>query len=52
MTITVMKLQFPKEKRKIISDRDYKKVLNETFRAKLDNELLNHEICSIEYQHF
>ena len=41
MTITVMKLHFPKEKRKIISDRDLKKVLNEIFRAELDNELLN-----------
>ena len=48
MTITVMKLHFPKEKRKIIIDQ----ILNEIFRAELDNELLNHEIRSIEYQHF
>ena len=51
MTVTVMKLCFPKQKLKVFY-RDYEKFCNYIFRAKLGNDLLKHDIYNIEYQCF
>ena len=47
LTITVMKLYFPKQKPKIKCYRHYIKFRIEIFRVELDNELLYNK----EYQH-
>ena len=49
MTVTC---HFSKQKPKIIFHQNYKKFHYEIFRTELDNELLTHDICNIEYQHF
>ena len=46
MTVTVMKLHFPKQKPKIICYRDCKRFRNQIFRSELDNGLLKHDICN------
>ena len=38
-----MKLHFPKRKPKIVCYRDYKKFLNEIFRAEFDIQLWKHD---------
>ena len=52
LTTTVLKQYFPKPKPKIVSYRDYRNFQNDEFRAELDNEILEHDINNIEYQHF
>ena len=52
LTTTVLKQYFPKLKPKVVNYRDYRKFRNEEFRAQLDNEILKHDINSMEYQHF
>ena len=51
-TTTVLKQYFPKLKQKVVNSRDYRKFLNDKFRAELDNEILKHDIDNMEYQHF
>ena len=36
----------------MINYRDYRKFLNEEFRAQLDYEISKHDINNMEYQHF
>ena len=52
LTTTVLKQYFPKAKPKIVNYGDYRNFRNDEFRAKLDNEILKHDINNIEYQHF
>ena len=52
LATTVLKQYFPKPKPKIVSYRDYRNFRNDEFRAELDNEILKHDINSIECQHF
>ena len=51
LTATALKQYFPKRKPKIVSYRDYRNFQNDEFRAELDNEILEHDINNIEYQH-
>ena len=49
---TVLNPYFPRPKPKIINYRDYRILLNDEFRAELDNEILKHDTANIKYQHF
>ena len=49
---TVLKQYFSKPKSKIVYYRDYRNFWNDEVRAKLDKEILKHDINNIEYQHF
>ena len=42
--MTVTKLQFPKQKSKLVSQRGYKKLCNKMFRAELDHGSLEHDM--------
>ena len=52
LTTTVLKQYFPKLKPKVVNYKNYRKFLNDEFRAQLDNEILKHDINNMEYQHF
>ena len=52
LTTTVLKQYFPKLKPKIVNYRDYRKLRNDEFRAKLDNGILKHVINNMEYHYF
>ena len=52
MTVSVLKSHFPKQNLNIVSYRSYKGFRNNSFRTELDNELLEYDLCNIEYQHF
>ena len=51
LTITVLKQYFPKLKPKGVNYRDYQNFQNNEFRAKVDNEMLKHDLGNTEYQH-
>ena len=52
LTTTVLKPYFSKSKPEIVNYKDYRNFRNDEFTAELDNEILKHDINSIEYQHF
>ena len=52
MAVSVSKSHFPKQKPNIVSYRSYKRSRSNSFRTKLDNQLLKYDLCNIEYQHF
>ena len=52
LTITVLKQYFPKLKPKAVNCRNYQNFRNNEFRAKLDNEMLKHDLGNMECQYF
>ena len=52
MTVSVLKSHFPKQKPNIASYRSYKRFRNNSYRTKLDHELLKCDLCNIEYHLF
>lgn len=52
MTVSVLKMHFPKQKSSFILYCDYKSVSNKTFTADLWNELSKYDIYNKECQHF
>ena len=36
----------------MVNYKDYRNFRNNEFRAELDNEMLKHDLCNMEYQHF
>ena len=48
MTLSVLKLHFPKRKSNIVSYRSYKWFRNNSFRCERDNRLFNYNLYSIE----
>ena len=52
MVVTVLKLDFPKQKPNIQTCRGYKRLLNDLFRSELDYELSKLDECNLEFEHF
>ena len=50
--VTVLKLNFPIQKPKIQTFRDYKRFQNDLFRPELDYELSKLDVCNLEFEHF
>ena len=52
LTLTVLKQHFPKEKPKVVIQRQYKNFRNNYFRIEIDNALLKCNSNNIDYDNF
>ena len=52
LVVTVLKLDFPKQKPNIHTFRDYERFQNDLFRSELDYELSKLDVCNLEFEHF
>ena len=52
LVVTVLKLDFPKQKPNIQTFRDYERFQNDLFRSELDYKLSKLDVCNLEFEHF